>query len=116
MEVALRRRLDGVADIAISQREQSAEVRFEGDHAFSPEAFRKAVGEAGVVVLSFQVDACGQVERDQKGQWLVAGRNRWLLGAGRDAPPGQLLCVSGHLDDRARPPRLDVTALRTAGT
>lgn len=115
MEVALRRRLDGVADISISQREQTAEVTFaEGDRAFSPEAFRKAVGEAGVVVLRFHVDACGSVQQDGQQRWLVAGKNRWLLRGDATIPVGSPLCVSGRLDDRAKPPAFDVVDVRSA--
>lgn len=115
MEIALRRRLEGVADISISQREQTNEVRFGGgDHTFSPEAFRKAVGEAGVVVLSFQVDACGSIEQEREQRWLVAGKNRFLLTGGGAPPPNPMLCVSGQLDDRARPPSLDVTDVWSA--
>ena len=120
MEVALRRRLDGVADISISQREQTAEVTFgDGDYAFSPDAFRKAVGEAGVVVLQFRIDACGAVRDEGQQRWLVAGKNRWLLKSGAATPAalpvGQPLCVSGRLDDRAEPPTVEVIEHRSMG-
>jgi hypothetical protein len=116
MEVALRRRLEGVAEISISQREQTAEVLFTpGEHAFSPDAFRKAVGEANVVVLAFQIDACGSVERTGEQRWLVAGKNRLLVTGDADVPAGRLLCVSGRLDDRRRPATIDITDVRTAG-
>lgn len=115
MEVALRRRLDGVADISISQRDQTAEVTFDGgDHAFSPQAFRKAVWEARVVVLNFQVDACGLVNEERQQRWLVAGKNRWLLKGDAAVAQEQPVCVSGQLDDRAEPPTLDVVEIRSA--
>jgi hypothetical protein len=110
MEVALRRRLEGVADVSISQREQTAEVRFaDGDHAFSSSAFRRAVAEAHVVVLSFQVDACGSIEQEQEERWLVTDKNRFLLTGSDTLPSDQHVCVSGHLDDRSSPLRLDIT-------
>jgi hypothetical protein len=110
MEVALRRRLEGVADVSISQREQTAEVRFaKGDYTFSSDAFRKAVAEAGVVVLSFQIDVCGSIEQEQEQRWLVTQRNRFLLAAGDTLSSTQPLCVSGRLDDRAPPLRLHIT-------
>src|SRR5687767_11003171 len=120
MEVALRRRLDGVADVSISQQDQTAEVTFgETDTAFSPEEFRTAVGEAGVVVVRFQIDACGSVERQGEERWLVAGKNRWRVkgNAVQEAtvPLGQPLCMSGSLDDRARPPTLEIAAVRSMG-
>jgi len=46
-------------------------------------------------------------------RWLVTGRNRFLLSGGGTFPPEQLTCVSGRLDDRAPPPRLDITSVRT---
>ena len=113
MEVALRRRLEGVANVSISQREQTAEVRFaEGDYPFSPETFRRAVKEAGVVVLSFQVDVCGSIEQEGEQRWLVTGKNRFLLTGNGTLPPDQPVCVSGHLDDRVPPSRLDITDVR----
>jgi hypothetical protein len=114
MEVALRRRLDGVSDISISQREQTAEVRFEGDHAFSPAEFRKAVGEAGVKVVRFEVDACGAARDEAGKRWLIAGKNRWPLTGDRAVPLGQPLCVTGRLDDRTDPPTFEPVDIRSA--
>lgn len=114
MEVALRRRLDGVADIWISQSEQTAEVRFEGDHPFSPSAFRKAVGEAGVKVLRFDADVCGTAEEKADQRWLAAGKNRWPLTGDREIPLGQPLCASGRLDDRTDPPTFEPMEIRSA--
>lgn len=115
MEVALRRRLDGVADISISQREQTAEVTFDSaGHAFSPESFRKAVWEARVVVVSFEVDACGSATEERQQRWLIAGKNRWLLTGDGAVPLEQPVCVSGRLDDRAEPPSLEVVEIQSA--
>ena len=115
MEVALRRRLEGVADISISQSKQTAEVTFDnGDHAFSPQAFRKAVDEAGVVVLRFDVDACGVIEQDQQQRWLAAGNTRWRITSEREMPTARLVCASGTLDDRNEPATFDVREVRSA--
>jgi hypothetical protein len=115
MEVALRRRLEGVAEISISQREQTAEVRFApGGRLFSPDAFRKAVGEAGVRVRSFHVDVCGSVEENRQERWLVAGKNRWRLTGGPAVPTTQPVCVSGRLDDHVQPMTLEIAQIRTA--
>jgi len=115
MEVALRRRLEGVADITISQRQQTAEVTFdEGDHAFSPRVFREAIGEANVRVVRMEVDACGTIEKDLRGLWLAAGKNRWLAKGEQAVPSGKELCVSGRLDDSGEPPTLEILATRSA--
>jgi hypothetical protein len=112
MEVALRRRLEGVADISISQSRQTTEVTFaQGPHTFSPRAFRDAVGEAGVSVLSFHIDACGVVEQKDRQRWLAAGKNRFLLvegGRTSAGPVGQAVCVSGRLNDDSVPHRLKI--------
>ena len=113
MELGLRRRLDGVATIAISQSRQTAVVEFEdGRQRFSPRVFRDVLGETGVEVVAFQVDACGAIERIQNQRWLVAGDNRFLLEEDGTSPVGRSLCVSGQLDDRADPYRLKVTAIQ----
>jgi hypothetical protein len=114
MEVALRRRLEGVANIAISQRRQTTEVEFTpGPHAFSPSAFRAALGEAGVNVLSFHIDACGVIEQTDRQRWLAAGKNRFLLveGGTSPGPVGQAVCVSGRLNDDLVPHRLEIIDL-----
>ncbi len=109
MEVALRRRLEGVAGVSISQRQQTAEVTFgAGDHLFSPGAFREAVNEAGVKVLSFQIDACGVIQEGANGRRLVSGRNTFQLLNASNVTAGQAVCVVGTLDDTSEPPRLEV--------
>jgi hypothetical protein len=101
MEVALRRRLEGVAGISISQARQRAEVTFgPGPHAFSPRAFREAVAEADVEVLRFVVDACGTVGQDGDGQWLQAGADRFVL-ANAGYAAGEHRCLTAQLDDAA---------------
>ncbi len=114
MEVALRRRLEGVVDIAISQSRQTTEVEFtQGPHAFSPRAFRDALGEAGVEVLRFEIEACGVIEQKDNQRWLAAGKNRFLLVEEGTAsgPVGKAVCVSGRLNDHSAPHRLEIIAL-----
>lgn len=116
MEVALRRRLEGVADISISQSRQTAVVEFaDGRHAFSPSVFRDAINEAGVgvEVLNLQIDACGEIERKGSQHWLIAGENRFSLDESATPPVGQPVCVSGRLNDRSDPYRLEGIQLLT---
>lgn len=104
MEVALRQRLDGVARISISQARQTAEVEFvAAPHTFSATAFREAVGEAEVEVLSFEADVCGVVAQEPGRRWLTAGADRYLLADGEWAP-GQRVCVTARLAEGADPP------------
>lgn len=107
MEVALRRRLEGVATIAISQQQQTAEVVFApGPHVFVPDQFRAAVKEADVEVLSFELEACGRIEETGLTRWFVAGLNRFVV---RDVSlqVGRTACVSAALDDRREPHELN---------
>jgi hypothetical protein len=112
MEVALRSRLDGVSNVAISQSEQKTTVEFAaGAGAFSPHTFREAVKQSDVEVLSMRVDACGVVEDHGGQRWLAAGSNRLLLEKAEAAPVGPIVCVSGTLDDRSEPYRLEVASI-----
>jgi hypothetical protein len=113
MEVALRRRLDGVAEVRISQERQTAQVIFApGAPAFAPGEFRAAVGEADVEVLRLEIEACGGLEQEDGTTWFVAGPARFIVADA--APPTPVpRCVSAELDDGVAPGRL--RRLRPAG-
>jgi hypothetical protein len=112
MELALRSRLDGVSNVAISQSDQLATVEFNaGAGAFAPQTMREAIKESNVEVLALKVDACGVVEEQGNQRWLAAGANRLLLEKGEAAEIGPVVCVSGTLDDRSEPYRLEVTSI-----
>jgi hypothetical protein len=77
MEVALRRRLAGVAAVSISQRYQTAQVTFvPGTTMFSPAAFRAAVAEADVEILSLDLTVCGAVDTDNGLRFRRVARSR----------------------------------------
>lgn len=116
MEASLHGRLEGVDTISISQSRQTAEVTFTpGDHAFSLPDFRDAIRQADVEVLTVDLEACGIVEQSTDERWLVAGTNRFMLVGSDTAAPGQIVCVSGQLDDQSGRHRLTVTAIEAAG-
>jgi hypothetical protein len=103
MDMALRRRLDGVAEIRISQERQTAEVLFTADaQALATSEFRAAVGEADVEVLRFEIDVCGRFEREGATTLFVAASNRFLVA---DEPPSSsgLTCLSADLNDGTVP-------------
>lgn len=111
-ESALRQRLAGVVTVSISQGQQIIAVALSnGGGLFSPAVFRDAVAGPGIEVLTFQVDACGLVEETESQHWFVAGENRFALEDSKEVPAGELLCVSGRLDDRVNPYRLALTAI-----
>jgi hypothetical protein len=110
MEVALRRRLAGVAEVSISQSQQTAAVTFvSGTRAFSATAFRDAVAEAEVDVVSLEVDVCGVV--DDKSVLRLSTGDRWPLVKlrGSSADASSTVCVTGRLHERPDLPELEVT-------
>jgi hypothetical protein len=113
MEVALRRRLAGVAAVSISQSEQTAAVTFTpGTHTFSAAEFRRAIAEADVEVLTLEASVCGVVhERSELRSRNDVGRPLVRL-RGRDAAIGTTMCATGPLDDRAEPYELQVASSR----
>lgn len=109
MEVALRQRLAGVAAITISESAQTTEVIFApGDHPFSVDAFKAALKQADVEVVTMEVDACGTVEEHGHRRWLQAGLTQFTLAAGSGPGPGGA-CVAGRLQEEAGHVRLIVT-------
>lgn len=115
MEVALRQRLEGVAGVAISEGEQTTEVIFApGDHAFSLEAFRTALQQADVEVLTIEADACGVVEAGGSSGLLRAGKVTLLLTGAEAAASGSGVCVTGRLDTKGGRLRLAVDRLEPA--
>jgi hypothetical protein len=113
MEVALRRRLEGVADISISQSQQTAAVTFlSGTHEFSIAEFSAAVAEAEVEVISVQADVCGVVDGAQVLRPSLETDKALVRLRGRDAPRGTMICVTGRLDGAVEPPELRVTAVQ----
>jgi hypothetical protein len=110
VEVALRRRLAGVADISISQQAQTAAVTFvPGTLAFSAEDFRSAVAEAEVEVLTLDVRVCGVVD-DNHALRTAAPERPPLVQLHGDVRLGASVCVTGRLDDRPEPDTLDVVS------
>lgn len=108
MEVALRRRLDGVVDVSISQARQTAAVTFApGTRTFTTAEFRAALQEAGVTVLSLQIDVCGY--KQEGGLWLTDERESPFALIRGAAHADGALCISGRLDDRVTPYHLTVT-------
>lgn len=110
MDMALRRRLAGVASVSISQERQHIAVSFTADApAFAASEFRGAAAEADVDVISFEVDVCGRIERDSSAEWLIAGATRFVVTDG-SAPGDRPVCVTAVLVDASAP--LSLNSLR----
>ena len=114
MEVALRRRLEGVADVSISQGQQTTAVTFApGTLVFSAAAFRAALGEADVEVLRLEIEACGPIEAKAGQRWITTAGTHILLRG--NAPASNVTCVTGQLNDQVEPNELDVMTIGPAG-
>jgi hypothetical protein len=113
MEVALRRRLVGVAEVSISQSDHTAAVTFTpGTRTFSAAEFRSAVAEADVEVIALEASVCGVVhERNELRSRNDVGRLLVRLHGG-DADVGTAICATGRLDERAEPYELQVAMSR----
>ncbi len=104
----MRRRLEGVAEISISQHEQRATVTFvPGTVLFSSEAFRSAVAEADVQVITFDVRACGLVDGNGLLRRTTGGHEPFVQLRG-PVQPGSSICATGRLDEHSQPYQLDV--------
>jgi hypothetical protein len=108
MELALRRRLAGVAEISISQQQQRVRVTFvPGTQSFSAPTFRSAIAEADVDVISIDARVCGAV--DETGALRSSANDQERLVQLRgDVRPGSSRCVMGRLDEGAEPYGLEV--------
>ncbi|MEO7135705.1 MAG: hypothetical protein ABI024_15980 [Vicinamibacterales bacterium] len=108
----MRRRLAGVAEVSISQSQQTAAVTFvPGTRAFSAAAFRDAVAEADVDVVSLEVDVCGIVDEQNVLRSSTLGPEPFIRLRGGGAAVGNAVCVTGRLDDRHELPEVEVTKL-----
>ena len=106
----MRRRLAGVVDISISQSKQTAAVSFvPGTRVFSAAAFRGAVGEADVDVVSLDVDVCGVVDDQNILRSSTDVQQPFVRLRGDDAPAGSAICVTGRLEEGPELSTLAVT-------
>ena len=113
MEVALRRRLEGVAGVTISQSQQTAAVTFlSGTRAFSSAAFRAAVAEAEVTVVGLEVDVCGVLDQGNALRASTDFATTLVRIRGDRVPEAGVVCVTGRLKEDTAPYELDLAVAR----
>ena len=106
----MRRRLAGVADVSISQSQQTAAVTFvSGTRAFSAAAFDEAVAEAEVDVVSLEVDVCGVIDDQSVLRSSTGDQRPFAKLRGGAADVSSTVCVTGRLDESPELPELEVT-------
>lgn len=109
----MRRRLAGVDEISISQGQQTAVVTFlPGTQVFSAAAFREAVAEADVEVVSLDADVCGVIDGKNALRSSQHVEAPLLQLRGGNAVVGSTVCVNGRLNEQAQPYELDVMTVR----
>ena len=109
----MRRRLAGVADVSISQHEQTAAVSFvPGTFTFSPTDFRSAIADAGVTVLTIDMEVCGFIEQGNVLRVSASDKMPTLQLLADSAITAGSVCITGRLDDAAQPYALEVTRFR----
>ena len=111
----MRRRLVGVADISISQSQQTAVVTFRpGTQVLSASAFREAVAEADVE-CSLEADVCGVIDGENVLRSSANVEAPLLQLRGGNAGVGRTVCVNGRLNERAQPYQLNVITVQPRG-
>lgn len=109
----MRRRLAGVTDVSISQHEQTAAVTFvPGTRVFSAADFRSAIADAGVTVLTIEVDVCGAITTGTVLRVSSADGAPTLQLRGDHAMPDGSVCITGRLNDATQPYELEITRFR----
>ena len=109
----MRRRLAGVYEVSVSQQAQTVAVIFRpGTRVFSAAAFRAAVGEAEVEVVTLELDVCGVADGTNDLPSLRVGVQSVFRLRDANARAGSRICVEGRLDDGVEPNVLHVKTVR----
>jgi hypothetical protein len=88
-------------------------VTYKGDASFQPQPLREAVGHASVKILRFHIQARGRLQVRGDQQFLLAGRDRFLLVKPPKMPDDKMLLVDGEiLNDASEPMELKVVGFR----
>lgn len=107
MQIALER-LDGVAKVAISWKQQMFAVVYAPGASFQPQALRDAAAEAHVRVVRFHVSAIGHVQEEGAKQFFVSGKDRFLVVDSPQLPTDGPVGVMAVVDDSTDPPELKI--------
>lgn len=87
---------------------QAFVVLYKPGSSFQPKELRDAVGQAEVRVVQFHILVRGRVQAEGTKQFLVAGKDRFLLVDPPKMPADTPLLVGGDVDDAASPLQLKV--------
>jgi hypothetical protein len=105
LEAALRQRLSAV-DVSVSLERQTVDLEFPPSSPFASVSFREAANEGGAEVERIEIEACGTIDTSDGQSWIKSGSSRLLLDGSGPFVTGAEVCVTGELQDQARPPRL----------
>ena len=85
------------------------QVTYKPDARFQPQGIRDAAAQVDAEIVLLQIVARGRIERQGPNNYFVAGKDRFLLTNPESAPAGgagELLSITGTVDDSASPYKL----------
>ena len=85
------------------------QITYKPDASFRPQGVRDAVAQVDAKVVLLQIVARGRIERQGSDSYFVAGKDHFLLTNSASAPAGpagELLSITGTVDDSASPYKL----------
>jgi hypothetical protein len=85
------------------------QVTYKPDARFQPQGLRDAVAQVEAKIVLLQIVASGRIEKQGSTSYFVAGKDRFLLTNPESAPAGpagELLSITGTVDDPASPYKL----------
>ena len=104
------RRMEGVDQVRISRAQEAIMLTYKPGAVFSPRAIRDLLRPLDVGVVQFQINARGQVRQVSGKNFLVAGKDKFLL-VGDVAPSiarDTTVIVEGILKDQVTPMELKI--------
>ena len=111
------RRLAGVDSIKISLSNEAVLVSYKPGAAFQPKDIRDVLKRTEVGVLEFQISARGRVQERGGSRFFVAGKDRFVLAAGPNAPEvpsDTTVVIEATVNDQANPMELKVLTVKPA--
>ena len=111
------RRLAGVDSIQISLSNEAILVSYKPGAAFQPKDIRDVLKRTDVGVVQFQISARGRVQEQGGHRFFVAGKDRFVLAAGPNAPEvpsDTAVLIEATVNDQANPMELKVMTVKPA--
>ena len=108
------KQLGTIDKISISKSKEAIMITYKPGASFQPSAIRAALKKTEVGVAQFQIGARGQVQQEGGKQFLLAGKDKFLLVLEPDSPkvPVGLVSIEGVVNDNANPMEMRVMTVK----